>query len=195
MYMPKWECAEGAGEDECCLSLAAMKVRDRFRLLWEQHVYWTRLVITGIAFDSPDLEASTARLLRNPTDFAKTFARFYGRETGEEFGRLLRDHLVIAAELVKAAKAGDNKAAAQAEKRWYENADDIVRFLYHVNHYWSLAHMRRMWHEHLAMTKDEAVATLTGKHAESVAIFDRIERQALMMADEFSCGIIRQFGL
>ena len=33
-------------------------LRNRLRLLWEQHVYWARMVITGIAFNSPDLDAS-----------------------------------------------------------------------------------------------------------------------------------------
>lgn len=103
----------GAFNDgDCCISEAAVHVRDCFRLLWEQHVYWTRLVIQGIVFNLPDLEETTKRFLRNPADFARVFCRFYGKEIASEFERLLTDHLVIAAELVKAAKAGNTKAAA-----------------------------------------------------------------------------------
>ena len=43
------------------------------RLLWEQHVYWTRMLISGIVFGSPDVEQTKARLLRNPADFAAVF--------------------------------------------------------------------------------------------------------------------------
>lgn len=111
-------------------------LRERFRLLWEQHVYWTRMVILSIAFDLPDLEPTTNRLLRNATDFARLFRKFYGHAIAAEFERLIREHLVIAAELVKAAKAGDAKTASDAENRWYENADRIVRFLRQVNPYW-----------------------------------------------------------
>lgn len=170
-------------------------LRDNFRLLWEQHVYWTRMVILGIAFDSPDLEASTNRLLRNPTDFARVFCRFYGKKIAAEFERLITAHLAIAAELVKAAKAGNTKAAAAAEKRWYENADEIVRFLRQINPYWRVKPMRAMWYEHLALTKQEAVDVLNGKYKASIAVFDQIEKQALMMADEFSRGIVLQFDI
>lgn len=174
---------------------AAMQVRDCFCLLWLQHVYWTRMVITGIAFDSPDLEATTARLLRNPADFARVFRHFYGTKISSEFKRLLTAHLVIAAELVKAAKAGNSKAAANAEKRWYENADEIACFLHDINPYWTVKHMKAMWHEHLALTKQEAVEQLNGNYAQSIATFNKIEKQALEMADTFSTGIIHQFNL
>lgn len=182
-------------EDECFLSETATYVRDRFRLLWEQHVYWTRMVILGIAFSLPDLEPTTNRLLRNAPDFARLFCRFYGKKIAANFDRLLKDHLVIAAELVKAAKAGNNRTAADAEKRWYENADEIVCFLNDINPYWSVKHMRASWYEHLALTKQEAVATLTKDYTGSIETFNQIEKAAIMMADDFSNGIICQFRL
>ena len=181
--------------DECCLNETEVHVRDCFRLLWEQHVYWTRMVIMGIVFDLPDLEQSTNRLLRNAPDFARVFRQFYGNEIASEFERLLTDHLVIAAELVKAAKAGKSKAAADAERRWYENAEEIVRFLNHINSNWSIKSMRGMWFSHLALTKEEAVTMLNKDYARSIALFNKIEKEALMMADEFSNGIICQFDL
>jgi hypothetical protein len=55
--------------------------------------------------------------------------------------------------------------------------------------------MREMWYEHLALTKAEAVARLNNDFEEDIAIFDKIEKEALMMADSFSNGIIRQFCL
>jgi hypothetical protein len=150
------------------------------------------MVILGIAFNSPDLDATTNRLLRNATDFGKVFRKFYSKAIATEFAGLVRDHLVIAAELVKAAKAGDEKAAANAEKRWYENADEIVRFLRYINPYWKVKKMRAMWYEHLALTKQEAVEILNNKFEESISTFDRIEKEALMMADHLSSGIMYQ---
>ncbi len=180
---------------DCFAGDACNRLRERFRLLWEQHVYWTRLVIIAIAAGAPDLEATTRRLLRNASDMARPFARFYGPDVAAKLAALVRDHLVIAAELVNAAKAGNKQAAADAERRWYANATDIVRFLNGINRFWPVDRMRAMWFEHLDLTKAEAVARLSGDYAHDIEIFDRVEKQALMMADEFAAGICRQFDL
>lgn len=180
---------------ECMFSKSAVSLRNCFRLLWEQHVYWTRMVIMGIVFKLPDLKPTTDRLLRNAPDFARLFNRFYGPRVASEFNRLLTDHLVIAAELVKAAKAGNSRVAVDAEKRWYANADDIVCLLNHINPYWSIERMRTMWYEHLSLTKQEAVTMLAEDYAKSIDIFEKIEKEALMMADDLSNGIICSFSL
>lgn len=181
-------------DEECTFNQEEVELRECFRLLWSQHVYWTRIVIMGIVFDLPDLETSTARLLNNPADFANVFRCFYGNRIATEFERLMKEHLVLAVELVKAAKAG-SKAAAEIETRWYANADEIVAFMNHINPFWPVEEMRNLWHQHLAMTKDEAVAFLGKNYQKSVVIFNRIEKEALVMADEFAGGMIRQFCL
>ncbi|SFL38308.1 hypothetical protein [Pelosinus propionicus] len=185
-------CGDKCG---CMFSEDGILLRDCFRLLWEQHVYWTRMTIISIAASLPDLEPTTNRLLRNAPDFARVFNHFYGNRVAFKFEQLLTDHLVIAAELVNAAKAGNSTAAADAERRWYVNADEIVHFLNCINPYWTKKHMREMWYDHLALTKAEAVARLNNEFKKDIAIFDNIEKEALMMADDFSNGIIRKFCL
>ncbi|MCC5427697.1 acetylglutamate kinase [Clostridium botulinum] len=101
--------------------------------------------------------------------------------------------LVIAAELVKASKAGNTSAAADDEKRWHENADQIAELLSRINPYWHLEAWKAMLHEHLALIKAEAVAMLTSDYKRSVSIYDEIEAQALQMADTMAEGIIEQF--
>lgn len=169
------------------------ELHDAMRTLWEQHVFWTRLVILGIVSDLPDLAASTERLLRNPADFGAVLRIYYGEPAASQFVHLFTEHLTIAAQLVKAAKAGDARAAGEAERSWYQNADQIARFLSSINPYWPEQQWHTMLHEHLSLTKAEAVALLTQKYPESVRLFDEIERQALMMADLMTQGIIRQF--
>ncbi|WP_226991792.1 hypothetical protein [Paenibacillus sabinae] len=96
--------------------------------MWEQHAFWTRLTVNSIVDGLKDEKETTERLLRNPDDFAAVLAPLYGPAVAAEFAKLLRGHLTIAAELVKALKAGNSKAAADAQKRWYENADAIAKF-------------------------------------------------------------------
>lgn len=165
------------------ISKAQADLNNQLRLLWEQHVVWTRLTIISMAFGLPDVEMVTKRLLRNPKDFEALLKPLYGDRASSMFADLFTNHLVIAAELVSTAKAGDTKAAADAEKRWYANADEIAAFLGSINPYWSVQQWRTMLYDHLALTKSEAVNILTGKYEEGIAPFDQIEKHAVEMAD------------
>lgn len=176
-----------------CISKKQQTLSSHIRLLWEQHVYWTRLFILSVAFGLPDTEFVTDRLLRNPKDFEEALKPFYGKDIAAKFAELFTSHLTIAAELVTAAKAGDSAATADAERRWYANADEIAAFLSSINPYWSAQEWRKMLYDHLAMTKTEAVDILTQKYEDSISIFDHIEQQALMMADAMTQGLVKQF--
>lgn len=175
------------------ISIAEANLNNHLRMLWEQHVFWTRLTILSLVFDLPDVDLVTNRLLQNPKDFEALLKPLYGNTVASEFSNLFTNHLVIAAELVKAAKAGDNTAAADAEKRWYANADEIAAFLASINPYWSQDDWKSMLYEHLALTKTEAVDMLSRNYSDGISTFDEIERQALEMADVMTNGIVNQF--
>jgi hypothetical protein len=167
---------------------------DEMRRLWEDHVTWTRLAIISLTTDAPDTEASVGRLLQNQTDIGNAIKPFYGEAAGQELTRLLREHILIAADLIAAAKAGDDAGVAAAQSRWTANADEIAAFLAAANpRSWNLDEMKAMLHEHLRLTTNEAVARLQQDWAADVAAYDEIHVQALGMADMLSEGIIRQF--
>lgn len=170
-----------------------VELNRKFRVLWEQHVYWTRLTVDSIVGRLPDEKETTARLLRNASDFAAALEPFYGAAAAARFGQLMREHLTIAAELVKTLQAGNQAAAAEVNKRWYANADAIAAFLGSINPHWSREQWRRMMHEHLRLLTGEVASRLAGNYAENVKSGDPIERQALEMADVMTYGIIRQF--
>lgn len=171
-----------------------MNIINTFRKLWEQHSIWTRSFIISAAHDLPDIQYVTERLLRNPSDFASALEPFYGDES-LEFERLLRDHLLIAADLVNAAKNGDTNAANAARRRWYMNADQIAQFLAQINPYWSYEEWMDMLNMHLRLVEQEATLRLQGQYEQDVALYDTLEEQALEMADVMSSGIISQFRL
>jgi valyl-tRNA synthetase len=163
------------------------------RLLWEEHVNWTRMTITSIVFNLPDLKYVQERLLRNATDMGNCLRPFYGDRLADRYAELIKEHLVLAAELVTAAAKGDEKGAAEKEREWYRNADDIAQFLSSINPYLDKEVIRSMFYTHLALTKFEAVSMIEKKYKEDVAVFDKIEAEALEMADAISDGIIKQF--
>lgn len=170
-------------------------LRNHFRMLWEQHDTWTWSTIMSIVFGLPIAEAVVARLLRNPVDFERALQPYYGDRIAAKFRDLLTEHLVIAADLVKAAKAGDNKAAAEAERKWYANADAIAVFLGNINPYWSQEQWRIMMRHHLALVKSMAVNMLTGQYQASIAAYDENEIHTIGMADIMAEGIIKQFNI
>lgn len=167
---------------------------DAMRKLWEDHITWTRLVIIGTFEDLPDLDPTVQRLLQNQVDIGDAIKPFYGDEAGEQLTALLTDHILIAAEILQAAKKGDTAALEDAVERWYANADDIAVFLNAANpKHWPLEEMKAMMKEHLDLTLEEAVAYLEGDYEASIAAYDEVHLQALEMADMLSTGIIKQF--
>lgn len=170
-----------------------LKFSNKIRELWEQHTVWTRATIVSMVFDLPDVNFVTNRLLQNPEDFGNVFRVYYGDRIGSRLRDLIREHLIIAAQLVKAAKAGDNAAAAEIEKRWYANGDEIATFLGSINPYWSAEDWKRMYRTHLGLVKSEAVNLLTKNYSAETSTYDELERQALEMADMMIHGIVKQF--
>lgn len=167
---------------------------DDMRTLWVDHVAWTRLYIISAAGDLPDTKLTADRLLRNQTDIGNAVADFYGRPAADKLTALLKDHILIAAELVGAAKAGDQTKVADAKTRWYANANDIADFLHKANpDHWPLATLQSAMKTHLDQTLDEATHRLQGKFEQDIKDYDAIVDHILMMADTLSSGIIAQF--
>lgn len=182
--------SEGKNVDEAKVAELRIALRD----LWADHVVWTRLYIISAVAGTPDADAAAQRLLKNQEDIGNSIKPFYGEEAGDKLTSLLKDHILIAVDLLNAAKAGDNAAAEEAEKRWYDNADDIATFLSSANpDNWPQEDTAKMLDEHLALTKTEAVARLTGDYATDVQTFDKIFDQSMTMADHLADGIVKQF--
>src|SRR5690554_7087513 len=167
---------------------AQVDLRNHFRMLWEQHSVWTRSTISSLVFDLPNEEFVVNRLLRNPVDFEQILRPYYGERIASRFRDLLTEHLVVAADIVNAAKAGNTEEAEEAERIWYLNADAIAVFLGQINPYWSQEQWRMMLHHHLALVKEEAATMLAGNYEVSIRVYDELEIQALGMADVMAKG-------
>ena len=164
------------------------------RKLWEDHITWTRVFIISAAADLPDKDAVTQRLLQNQVDIGNAVKPYYGAAAGDQLTALLKDHILISADVVAAAKANDQAKLADANRRWSANADQIADFLNKANpKNWPDAEMRTMMHDHLKLTTDEAVARLHSDWAGDVRAYDAVHQQILSMADMLSTGIIKQF--
>ena len=172
---------------------ASTKLASALNSLWVDHIVWTRMYIVSYLADLPDTDVVAQRLLKNQENIGDAIKPFYGEEAGNKLTDLLKGHILVAVDLLKAAKAGDSNAAAEAEKQWYQNADDIATFLSNAIPNWSKESLTNMLDEHLTLTKAEAVARLTGNYTGDIATFDLIHQHANGMSDAIVDGIVKQF--
>ena len=172
----------------------ATALHDTMRKLWIDHVAWTRMYIISAAAGLPDTKPTTDRLLQNQADIGNAVAGYYGAEAGTKLTALLKDHILQAAELVTASKAGDQAKAADAKTRWYQNADQIAEFLAGANpKHWPVATLKSAMKTHLDQTLEEASDRISGKYDEDIKDYDEIVAHILTMADLLSSGIVKQF--
>lgn len=171
----------------------AAQLRLDMRKLWSDHVIWTRQYIVSAIAGDPSAQAASQRLLKNQEDIGNAVAQYYGNAAGAKLTELLKQHILIAVDLVTAAKAGDAAKQADADKRWHDNAAEIATFLSGANPNWPRQTLLDMLNQHLALTTQEAVARLQQKWSDDTVAFDRIFTQAMQMADALTDGIAKQF--
>jgi hypothetical protein len=177
------------------LSTAAqVAFHDAMRKLWEDHVTWTRLAIVTFAAGYPGFDATAARLLENQEDIGDAIKPFYGNEAGDQLTALLRDHILIAVEILHAVRDQNPSAIEDAIARWYANANDIAEFLSAANpQFWPKDALLAAMNMHLDQTLDEAAHELAGEYQRSVGDYEDAHLHILAMADVLSSGIIGQF--
>ncbi len=111
----------------------AVEVKMAMRKLWEDHIAYTRNYIISALAGLPDDVAVAARLFKNQDDIGDAIKPYYGEAAGKQLSTLLRDHILIATEVVKAAKARDKDLLGEAQKKWSANGKDIAAFLSATN--------------------------------------------------------------
>src|SRR5437763_654076 len=76
--------------------------RAAMRKLWEDHITWTRVYIIDALAGLPDANAAAARLLKNQDDIGAAIVPYYGAAAGSQLTSLLKQHIMIATEVLKA---------------------------------------------------------------------------------------------
>jgi hypothetical protein len=179
---------------ESATKIDPLVFQQTMRKLWEDHITWTRLYIISSLAGLPEADATAQRLLQNQVDIGNAIKPFYGDKAGEQLTALLKDHILIAADLLAAAKSGDNAKFEDSHKRWHENANQIAAFLNSANpDNWPLSDMKSVMNTHLELTLDEASARLKSDWPGDVAAYDKVHAEILDMSDMLASGIIKQF--
>ncbi len=174
-------------------SKSSVELRTAMRQLWTDHVVYTRTFIISSLGGLEDSGKAAERLLRNQDDIGNAIKPVYGEAAGAKLTALLREHILIAADIVTAAKAGNNDGVAKGQERWRANADEIAAFLSAANPNWPLDTMKNMLYKHLATTTNEVVSRLRKDWASDIGAYDEGYAHMMMFADMLTNGIVKQF--
>lgn len=168
-------------------------LRVAMRSLWAQHMEWTYSTVVAFASDSPALQPTLTRLLRNQADIGDAVTPYYGSDAGAKLTDLLRTHIEDAVPVLTAAKAGDKAGLNAAVDAWYANARQIADFLASANPNWKRGEMRQMMKAHITQTIGYASDVLAADYASAIEKYDQAEAHMIEMADMLTTGLVEQF--
>ncbi len=163
------------------------------RKLWSDHMQWTYSTVDAFFNNTDGLNAQLNRLLQNQKDIGAAIVPYYGQAAGDQLAQLLTDHITGAVPVLTAAKEGNNEALTTALNDWYKNAQDIADFLAGANPNWKQDDMRHMMKMHIEQTTDYSVDLLKKDYDKAIKVFGEANDHMLMMADDLSKGIAKQF--
>jgi hypothetical protein len=183
--------ARGSAASTAPASPAAAELRASLRKLWEDHITYTRNFIVSAIANLPDQEAVRQRLLKNQDDLGAAIKPYYGPAAGDQLAALLRDHILIAVDVVHAAVSGNQGAVQMQQQRWSRNGRDIAALLSSVNPNLPRELLEQMLQKHLDLTTKEAVSRLHGDWASDIAAYDEGHEHMLMFSDALADGIAK----
>jgi len=119
------------------------------RKLWEDHIVYTRNFIISALANLPDVPAVTARLMRNQDEIGGAIKPYYGDAAGNQLAGLLKERILLIAEVVKTAPTGNQALLTARQQQAIANAQQIADFLNQANPYWPRATVISMLQQHL----------------------------------------------
>jgi len=173
--------------------LPAFSLYRSLHRLWSDHVLWTHQYVIAAVDERPEIEEAAARLLKNQEDIGNAIAPLYGKEAGAKLTDLLKQHIMIAVDLIEAAKSGDKTKFGKFDQAWTNNAEEIATFLSGANQYWPKKDVLDLLRLHLELTKGDVVARMERNFDQDVKSVDEIFTEILTLADALADGIVRQF--
>ena len=136
-------------------------VRLALRKLWSDHVIWTREYIVAVSPGTPDADAAAGTAAQEPGGHRSRGGRLLRGCRRRPLTDLLKEHILIAVDLVAAAKAGDDAAFATQDARWTKNIETDRRLPRRSQPQLARKGCPRSAGVAPQLTKDEAVARLS----------------------------------
>lgn len=175
-------------------SQSAITFRLTLRELWQYQVTWTRSYIVSVLSNLEDAAVVEDKLIENQEKIGNVIKPYYGGIAGNRLAVLLRKHIVIAVEIVRAAKAKDAEALTNAQKMGRGNADAIANLLSRAkNPLWNKQFVKDKFYMHLEYVTKQVDFRLKRDWSSEVKAYDDGLKHVLLLADILAEGIVEQF--
>lgn len=161
--------------------------------LWEDHAIWTRMFIVDLLSNSPSIDNTANRLLKNQEAIGSCIKSFFGDTAGDTLTSLLKDHVTITADLLKAIKTEDVTRSTTLETDVVTNTENIAIFFATINPCYSRDELIEMLDTNLILVKYQFIARMNGDYNADVMYFDMSIHHILMISDYLFKGIIERF--
>lgn len=170
------------------------QVRLDMRELWEEHNVYMRQHVVSTLGGLADDKAVTRRLVKNQDEIGDAMKPYYGPDAARKLSALLREHVDIGAEVVKAAKAGTREELQTQRTRWESNGKNIASHLGGLNPLWKRKAFEETMQMHMTLTLDSVECRLKKDWDGDIKAFDKGHEHLLKLADILTEGIVRQNG-
>lgn len=162
-------------------------LNQKLRKIFSEHVFYTRLYIINELLDLKGDVPLIARLVKNQEDIGSIFRECnISISDSNEIIRLFKEHIYIAADLVKLIKSGDVIQQTEVSTRWHMNAVGIAEFINSIVPNCDRSKLRDMLFEHTLLTQEEISDYFYKMYEQSIVKFDMAIEQVLIMADYLS---------
>lgn len=159
------------------------------RLVWAEHVLYTRLAVEQVVTDSPLAGDTVQGLYNNQIDLGNNLAIFYCQENGTQYADILRRHIDAAVAVLTALVSGVGLPAAQAAA--LANAREFAQFWADINRFANEEEVFEHMQHHILTLVDLMNALIAENAAEVVRTQD-IYSAATRELSEYLARVVRR---
>lgn len=169
------------------------ELRMEMRRVWDDQAIFTRNFIVSTLAMQEDQGPVTQYLIEHQDVIAAAIEPFYGADASKQLGVLLREHVILTADLVRTISEGDVERVPRLRAYWFENVQQIASYLATLNPRWNEAQLEDSFERYLDLTMDEIEGRSIRNWDWDVTAYERVGDHTAHLADFLSNGIVAQF--
>lgn len=178
---------KGRKDKSCC------EVIEDQALLWNDHVWYTTRFLVAAVNDLGEKDTDVEELLDNQIKIGANFGELFGKAAGDKLTELLVEHILIAAEIVEAAIAGDEERVIELQEVWSENGRQIAKFYSKQICTTKFKKLAVLWQNHLDSTALELISLIAENYSGNARILRSVLEHMREWSHYLSKSICKSF--